>query len=131
MYALLSILFPYFVLFRAALMDGTAQSEPPNLFSAANLFSLSFLIATFFSGSLKSREAKTYFILVGFSFAALIGFQSVPVLANRLREILFVFMTFLAFEYRLTLQTLPQAILAVSLAFWSLYRGIQYGLFSG
>lgn len=131
MYIMLSVLFPYFALFRAALLDGTGESTPPNLLSVANLFSYLFLVATFFSGSLKSREAKTYFILVALSFATLVGFQSIPVLANRLREILFVFMTFIAFEYKLTLRTFPQAILAASLALWSLYRGIQYGLFSG
>lgn len=129
-YATLDWFLPYFILLNGLLGSGDIVYAKPNIFSIVNLATVLFLVSSATSGSLISRRSRTFFLVCCAGFAIFLGFLSVPVLAHRLKEVLLVFMTFIAFEYRFTVRTLPQVVLAITLAVVSVYRSIAGGLFS-
>lgn len=107
-----------------------AEVTPPNFFSGFNIATALFLLSYVASGSGKEYRGRTFLLVTCGGFLIFLAFFSVPVMAQRFKELLMIFMTFIAFEYRMTLKTVPQAILASALSGWALYSGISYGLFS-
>ena len=112
------------------LIPSISASETPKIFSAINVTTMVFLIIAPMSGILNDRSNKMYYLVMLAGVAVFIGFASIPVAAHRLKEMLFVFMTFIAFEYRFTWRTLPLAVVACLLAVGSLYVYITDGFFS-
>lgn len=102
----------------------------PNVFSITNIFTVAFLFFYILSGSARDRRSKTFFLVSCFGISAFLGLYAVPVMAHRIKELLLVFMTFIAFEYRWNNKTYPQAALAIVLAIGSLYGSIITGFFS-
>lgn len=102
-----------------------------NLLSGANILTACLLAAIIYSGSLKTHQDTTFFILVLIALATAIAFQAVPVISHRSKEILLVFLVPLAFKGALTKRVLPQYVLASALAGWSLYSAISQGIFGG
>ncbi len=88
-----------------------------------------FLVLVAISGTLKDRITRTTFLISCSALAVLIGFADIPVVADRLKELLLVFMTMLAFEYRVTPHTLPQAVVATALCGYVFYTSVSQGLF--
>ncbi|WPZ27566.1 EpsG family protein (plasmid) [Sulfitobacter pontiacus] len=105
-------------------------SNSPNIFSVLNIAIFLFLIFFVASGSAKENRRRIFFLVTCGGFMVLLVFFQIPVIAQRLKELLMVFMTFIAFEYRLNSKALPQTILATLVAGGSLYSAISYGLFS-
>lgn len=120
----------FFVQLNPLLREGDMDSARPNLFSGTNIATALFLLSSLFSGSLKDHRSRTFFLVVCGGLAVFFVFISVPVLAHRLKEVLMVFMTFIAFEYRITKKTTPQAFFATALMVWSIYSALASGLFS-
>lgn len=123
-------IFPYLVRLNTLLEIGDIDSAEPNVFSAVNIVTFMFLAFSAVSGSLTSRRSRTFFLVSCAGLSVFLGFLSTPVLAHRLKEMLLVFSTFIAFEYRITNRTIPQAVLAIALAAGSLYLAIVSGYFS-
>lgn len=99
-----------------------------NIWSGANILTLGLLAAIYLSGSLRTRQEKTFFILAVFALAAAIAFQTVPVLSHRIKEMLLVFLVPLAFKGDLTKQAGLQYALATALAGWNLYSSLSQGI---
>ncbi|MBD3680016.1 MAG: EpsG family protein [Rhodobacteraceae bacterium] len=102
-----------------------------NIWSGANLLTLGLLAAINLSGSLKTRQENTFFILAVSALAAAIAFQTVPVLSHRIREMLLVFLIPLAFNGALTKRATLQYALATTLAGWNLYSALSQGIIGG
>ncbi len=83
-------------------------NEVPNIFSAQNIASVLFLVSMLFSGTLVDRRVRVIFLLCCSAMAVFIGFHEIPTFAHRLKEMLLVFMTLIAFNAPLTWRTLPQ-----------------------
>lgn len=120
----------YAVQLQPLLLSQGAESTSPNFFSGFNIATALFLLSYAASGSVTEYRSRTFFLVTCGGFLVLLALFPVPVMAHRFKELLMIFMTFIAFEYRMTLKTMPQAILASALAGWSLYSAISYGLFS-
>ncbi|MEW6255302.1 MAG: EpsG family protein [Pseudomonadota bacterium] len=127
---LIDLIFPIFVQINLTLGGIEPGSEDINIFSLTNIFATLFLIASVLSGSVNSHSNRVFFLVSCAGFACLIGFMSIPIVAHRLKDMMLVYMTFIAFEYRMSTKTLPQAIIATLLAAGSLYANINLGLFS-
>ncbi|ETD90633.1 EpsG family protein [Rhodobacter capsulatus] len=127
-YMFVGVFSGHFMALRASYVDAV---NAPTIFSGVNILGFLFLVASYLSGSIDTVEKRTYFLMACFSFSLLFGFYNFPVLAHRPRELLLVFMAFIAFDYKLSYRTLAQAVIAVALAGWVFYRGISMGLFSG
>lgn len=119
----------YAVQWQPLLLEQGADSASPNFFSGFNIATALFLLSYAASGSVKEYRGRTFFLVTCGGFLVLLALSPVPVMAQRFKELLMIFMTFIAFEYRMTLKTVPQAILASALAGWALYSAISYGLF--
>ncbi|MGR3592234.1 MAG: EpsG family protein [Limimaricola soesokkakensis] len=130
LYASFAFVMRYAVQLQPLLLEQGGGSSPPTILSAANVAVLLFLISFILSGSANDLRRRTFFIMTAIGFVLFFVFLPVPVMAQRFRELFFVFMTFIAFDYRIGSRTLLQASLAFILAGWSLYSSISYGLFS-
>lgn len=120
----------YAVQWQPLLLEQGGGNTSPNLFSGFNIATALFLLFYAASGSVKDYRGRTFFLVTCGGFLVLLALFPVPVMAQRLKELLMIFMTFIAFEYRITIKTMPQALLASALAGWALYSAISYGLFS-
>lgn len=127
---LLKVVFPDLLAINPLLEGSLDASINPNIFSITNILTAAFLVCYLFSGSACDRRGKTLFLVSCFGISVFLGLYSVPVIAHRLKEILLVFMTFIAFEYKLTRKTYLQAGVALTLAVGSLYASIITGFFS-
>jgi hypothetical protein len=123
-------IFPAVIILREGIEYDTYRSGSPNIFSFVNVLTFLFIVLSLANGSMNDRKNKTFLLVVITSFSVLIGFYTVPVMANRMRELLAVFMAFIAFEYKLDSKTLPQFIISMALCVGSLYLSISSGLFS-
>jgi hypothetical protein len=110
--------------------SGDTDFVRPNPFSGTNMATIMFLMTFMFSNSHKDHRCRTFFLVACSGMVVFFLFASVPVLAHRLKEVLMVFITFIAFEYRITLKTIPQAFFATCLMVWSIYSAVSGGLFS-
>jgi hypothetical protein len=60
--------------------------------------------------------------------ANFLAFRDIPVFAQRFKELGLVFMTLIAFDYKINRGTSPQAIVAVGLSIWLIYSAISQGI---
>lgn len=102
-----------------------------NIFSGSNILTILLLISMIFSGEIQGRSKKILFIISVSSIGIMIGMQDMPIIAHRLKEILLVFMVFIAVNEKVNIKTFPQIMLAVLLSAWNLQAAIAQGILGG
>lgn len=102
-----------------------------NIFSGGNILTILLLISMMFSGAIQDRGRRILFIISVSSIGIMVGMQEMPIIAHRLKEILLVFMVFIAVNEKVNIKTFPQIILAVLLSIWNLQAAIAQGILGG
>jgi len=130
MYAVFPYVFPYIALIRGSAIEGDfIWDVKPNILSAVNICSFAFILSYALCGLADSERNKVYYSIVGFNFAVLIGFYDFPLVANRGREVMFVFVTMIAYNYRLNNRSFIPFMFATILCIGSFIVNIRMGLF--
>ncbi|PZX48364.1 EpsG-like putative glucosyltransferase [Cereibacter changlensis] len=102
--------------------------EVPTIFSGANILTVAFLVLFYKASGFNSPRHRTLFLVTVASLMVFVALRDVPVMAHRLKEITLVFVTLLAFDYKISPQRVPQAAVAFGLATWSLYKAVTLGV---
>lgn len=124
-----SFLSDIFELINPLYRSGYEEFEKPNIFSINNILTFFLIIFSWVSGNLKCHRKRVISLVTICGLMVFLLFSSEPVLSHRLKEMILVFTTLIAFEYRFSLKKSPMIICSFAISIYSLYLSISSGLF--
>ncbi len=100
------------------------DKQSANLFSGANILTFVLIAILLYRFKSLDRPKKTALLLALAGMFLFVSFQFSPVMAHRLKEMLWVFLLPIAFKKEGDLISMGQNAVALSLAGWSLYSAM-------